>query len=151
MPYHQVMRFHAMAAKSPEKIIGNGSISGEVNLSCTVLAMVFATLWSLKMKKATKLKSAAQMTALTGERTFVETTVAMELAASWKPLMKSKAKARKMTMMRRVMERRRLSGLFHDDGLEYVGYVLAFVGGCFKSGEHLFDFYHLHGVLLVFK
>ena len=38
-----------------------------------------------KIKKATKLKKAAQKTAIRGERTRVETTVAIELAASWKP------------------------------------------------------------------
>ena len=36
---------------------------------------------------ATKLKNAAQITALPGDSTRVETTVAIELAASWKPLM----------------------------------------------------------------
>ena len=36
---------------------------------------------------AAKLKKAAQMTALPGVRTRVDTTVAIELAASWKPLM----------------------------------------------------------------
>ena len=38
-------------------------------------------------KAATKLKNAAQMTALPGESTRVETIVAIEFAASWKPLM----------------------------------------------------------------
>ena len=46
---------------------------------------------------ATKLKNAAQKTATPGERTRVETTVAMELALSWKPLMKSKISATTMT------------------------------------------------------
>src|SRR5207245_2026189 len=41
----------------------------------------------------TKLKNAAQTTARRGERTRVETTVAMLLAASWKPLRKSKLSA----------------------------------------------------------
>jgi len=40
-----------------------------------------------KPNAAAKLKNAAQMTALPGDSTRVETTVAMELAASWKPLM----------------------------------------------------------------
>src|SRR6185295_18438299 len=44
-------------------------------------------------KAATKLKNAAQITALPGESTRVETTVAIELAASCKPLMKSKTSA----------------------------------------------------------
>src|SRR5207247_10595366 len=44
---------------------------------------------------ATKLKKAAHTTAWSGVRTRVETTVAMEFAASWKPLMKSKTSATK--------------------------------------------------------
>ena len=36
---------------------------------------------------ATKLKNAAHITAWPGDSTRVETTVAIELAASWKPLM----------------------------------------------------------------
>ena len=40
-----------------------------------------------KVNAATKLKKAAQMTAWPGESTRVDTTVAIELAASWKPLM----------------------------------------------------------------
>ena len=40
-----------------------------------------------KANAATKLKNAAQITALPGESTRVDTTVAIELAASWKPLM----------------------------------------------------------------
>ena len=43
--------------------------------------IVFATSW-LKIKKATTLKKAAQMTAWRGEKTRVETAVAMEFAAS---------------------------------------------------------------------
>ena len=42
---------------------------------------------SPKPNAATKLKKAAQTTALPGESTRVDTTVAMEFAASWKPLM----------------------------------------------------------------
>ena len=40
-----------------------------------------------KKNAAAKLKNAAQMTALPGDSTRVETTVAIEFAASWKPLM----------------------------------------------------------------
>ena len=40
-----------------------------------------------KPKAAAKLKNAAQATALPGVSTRVETTVAIEFAASWKPLM----------------------------------------------------------------
>ena len=47
---------------------------------------VFATAVP-KVNAAMKLKNAAQTTALPGVSTRVETTVAIELAASWKPLM----------------------------------------------------------------
>src|SRR4029453_5636331 len=57
------------------------------------LPTVAATLrW--KSRKAMKLKNAAQRTAACGLSTRVETTVATELAASWKPLRKSKTRAR---------------------------------------------------------
>ena len=63
--------------------------------SITPLPMVFATCVP-STAKATKLKNAAQTTATRGDSTRVETTVAIELAASWKPLMKSNASARPM-------------------------------------------------------
>src|SRR4051812_8878498 len=56
--------------------------------------MVPATLVP-KRNAATKLKNAAQTTACPGVSTRVETTVAIELAASWNPLRKSKIRARK--------------------------------------------------------
>ena len=55
--------------------------------------MVLAT-FTPPPKAAMKLKNAAQSTAIPGESTRVETTVAIEFAASWKPLMKSKISAR---------------------------------------------------------
>jgi len=45
------------------------------------------------MNIATKLKNAAHKTAYFGERTRVETTVAMEFAESWNPFIASKASA----------------------------------------------------------
>jgi hypothetical protein len=48
-----------------------------------------------------KFQKAAQRTARKGVRTLVETTVAMELAASCQPLENSKARVRKMTTKRR--------------------------------------------------
>ena len=50
--------------------------------------MAFATA-IVEKNNAMKLKVAAQSTALNGVRTRVPTIVAMELAESWKPLMKS--------------------------------------------------------------
>ena len=56
------------------------------------LPMVLAT-FTPPPNAAMKLKKAAQATARFGDSTRVDTTVAMELAASWKPLMKSKMSA----------------------------------------------------------
>ena len=56
------------------------------------LPIVFATAW-LKKRKAMKLKKAAQTTASWGLRTRVDTTVAIELAASCSPFRKSNASA----------------------------------------------------------
>jgi hypothetical protein len=52
--------------------------------------------WAPKIRKATKLKNAAQATATCGRSTRVDTMVAMEFAASCRPLRKSNASA--MTM-----------------------------------------------------
>jgi hypothetical protein len=49
------------------------------------------------------LKNAAQATAFWGESTRVETTVAMELAASWKPFRKSNVSATTMMKIRRKL------------------------------------------------
>jgi hypothetical protein len=46
-----------------------------------------------KVNAATKFQNAAHATAANGESTRVDTTVAMEFAASWNPLMKSKISA----------------------------------------------------------
>ena len=54
--------------------------------------MVFATAVPNR-NTAMKLNPAAQTTAADGDKTRVDTTVAMEFAASWKPLMKSKHSA----------------------------------------------------------
>jgi fructose-specific phosphotransferase system IIC component len=70
-----------MVPMSPAKMTGTVSAAG----STTPVAMVAAT-WVPKIRNATKLKKAAQITAKRGVSTLVETTVAIELAASWKPL-----------------------------------------------------------------
>ncbi len=63
-------------------------ITDEVTIVMSTIPepMVLATAVP-KMNAATKLKKAAQTTALPGDSTRVDTTVAIELAASWKPLM----------------------------------------------------------------
>src|SRR2546425_11955034 len=82
------MMFQTMAPRSPARITHWSTTL----VSTTPLPTVVAT-WTPKPNAATKLKNAAHTTAWSGVRTRVETTVAIELAASWKPLMKSKTSA----------------------------------------------------------
>ena len=91
-PSHQVIRFQAMAPISPANTTLMSTMSSRTSPLPTVLATAVPT-----RNAATKLKNAAQMTATPGERTRVPTTVAIELALSWKPLMKSKASATSTT------------------------------------------------------
>ena len=70
-----------------------------------VFGTVVAATFVPKIMKATKLKNAAHTTACCGESTRVETTVAIELAASWKPLKKSNANAMAMMMTTQIVMR----------------------------------------------
>src|SRR5207248_170943 len=92
--------------------------------SCRIkpLPMVPATLVPNK-KAATKLKNAAQMTACVGESTRVETTVAIEFAASWNPLRKSKIRATKTMRKMRVIK----SAVLQDNPLQRIADILASV------------------------
>ena len=80
-----------IAPETPARI----SIGVITDGSTTPLPIVFAT-WTPNTRKAAKLKNAAHATAARGESTRVLTMVAIELAASWKPLMKSKTSATRM-------------------------------------------------------
>ena len=84
-PRYQVVMFQAMAPSTPAKTTNNRR-SGLTFSRCTRSPpTVFATRVP-KIKNAIRLKNAAHITARRGESTRVETTVAMELAASWNPL-----------------------------------------------------------------
>src|SRR5581483_1109225 len=78
-------------------------------------------------RNATKLKNAAQATAQRGLIAPVETMVAIELAATWKPLKKSKtsATATRKTTTSNVID---ISGVLEHDAFDDVGHVLAAVG-----------------------
>jgi hypothetical protein len=76
-------------------------ISAETMLRWMILLIVLATA-TPKPKAAIKLKNAANPTACLGVSTLVDTTVAIELAASWKPFVKSKAKATIIMMITRT-------------------------------------------------
>src|SRR3990167_5849994 len=92
------------------------------------------------MKMAMKLKKAAKTTACPGRRTPVDTTVAIEFAASWKPFMKSNTSAsatRKMMTQRATcmvaMIRPLGSGVLEDHALDEFGHVVTPVGDGFQQ------------------
>ncbi len=89
-----------MAPRSPARMTSGVTTS----MSIRPVPMVCATPVP-KIRKATKLKKAAQTTACRGDRTRVETMVAMEFAASCMPLVKSKARATAMIRMTKAAVR----------------------------------------------
>src|SRR5436190_20748707 len=81
-PITHVIRSQTIAPVRPQKMTAKVTTL----MSIIPLPIVCATAVP-KRNAAMKLKNAAQTTALPGESTRVDTTVAIEFAASWKPLM----------------------------------------------------------------
>src|SRR6266436_6940153 len=142
-PRMRVMVFQEMAPKSPAS-----NTCWFTSSMCTMpLPMVLATAVP-KTNAATKLKKAAQTTARKGVRTRVETTVAMELAASCQPFENSNASVREITKRRSEKLVIADQALFRDDAFNDVGDVFALVDGGFDDFENLFPFDDLDGILL---
>src|SRR5690349_21078614 len=117
MPNHQVIRFHVMAPMRPAKI----AVGVTTPASTIPLATVAATV--IEMKAPTKLRIAATPTATFGFSAPVAMVVAIALAVSWKPFVKSNTSATattRTTMMSSVTtdddmaERRYPIGLVHN-------------------------------------
>ena len=86
-PRYQVMRFHVIAPTRPARTMS----SVMTPWSTIPLAIVAAT--SKDTNAPRKFRIAALMTAVRGESARVETEVAIELAVSWNPFVKSKNNA----------------------------------------------------------
>src|SRR5215212_328574 len=141
-PSHQVRKFQLTAPVSPAKMTASLTTSGS-----TVLPTVLATpVWNTRT--AAKLKKAAQTTAMLGVRTLVETTVAIELAASWKPLVKSNTSASRTTA---TTESRARSGMLDDDRLHGVGDVLEVVEGLLELLDDVLPHEHVAGRVLALE
>src|SRR3954454_7237338 len=116
-PSHQVARFQAMAPMRPAK-----TTVVVIASACTMpLATVAAT--SSDTNAPTKFSTADIATALRGDIARVETDVAIALAVSWNPFVKSNASA-VTTTMTRIRSPDMGSGVLDDDALERVGHVL---------------------------
>ena len=90
MPKYQVIRFQAMA---PARAAST-TVCESVGSVTRPLPTVFATFWPAKAPSM--LKAAAMSSATRGDSARVEIEQAMALAESWKPLVKSKARATAM-------------------------------------------------------
>src|SRR2546421_11808893 len=161
------MVFQVMAPRRPAR----STFSSTISIRTIPLPMVLATAVP-KTKAAMKFQKAAQTTARKGVRTGVETTVAMELAASCQPFENSKVRVRKMTTRRREKldkrgnprgggeeglgsaitgwrsQRHRGSGGFQDDAFDDVGDVFALVDGGLDDFEDFFPLDDLDGIFL---
>src|SRR6266849_1170839 len=96
-PRMRVIRFQKMAPNKP----ASKTFWSTISMWTMPLPMVLATAVP-KTKAATKFQKAAQATARKGVSTRVETTVAMEVAASCQPFENSKTKVKPMTATRRA-------------------------------------------------
>src|SRR5215203_2802836 len=124
-----------------------------VSTSCrtTSLAIVLAT-WVLKIRNAAKLKNAAHATAYCGFSTRVDTTVAIEFAASWKPFMKSNASASAISSTstwKLIAARSPTLRPLEQDALDHVRDVLAAVGHALEQLVELLHLDDAHRIALV--
>src|SRR5690348_3312409 len=138
------MRSQRNAATSAAKMTALSTTSGTTIPLPTVVATA-----TPKPKAATKLKNAAHATAARGVSTRVETMVAIEFAASWKPFMKSKASATTMRRTRtsmRCASAARRSGVLERHALDHVGDVLAPIDGVFQVVVDLLPLHDVDGI-----
>ncbi|VVB87070.1 Uncharacterised protein [uncultured archaeon] len=96
-PIYQVIRSHITAPERAAKIRFTVTIFVSM-----IPVPIIAAIAVPKTRGPTRLKTAAIVTAFNGESTFVATTVAIALAESWNPLIKSNNRARRMVIMTKV-------------------------------------------------
>jgi hypothetical protein len=97
-PFHQVIRFQMMPPNSAHRI--TWELASTTLVLMMPVAMVAAT--AVPVNAPIRFITAASATAQPGARTLVATTVAMELAVSWKPLTNSNTSAARITIRTRV-------------------------------------------------
>ena len=92
MPRPQVMRFHTIAP-----ISAPNTTRGSTTSAATMPVPMVCATCRPKNRNAMKLKNAAQATAYCGRSTRVDTMVAIEFAASCRPLRKSNSSATRIS------------------------------------------------------
>src|SRR5512143_801361 len=135
-PMRMVMMFHRMAEINAEIMTTSVTAFG----STIPVPIVFAT--AVERKAPRMFMPAARTTAVIGDRTLVDTTVAMALAQSCHPFATSKNTAR-------IIIRIRISCIFEDDTFEYVGDVFRSVRGVFEQLVDVFPLDDVNGVIMI--
>src|SRR3990167_188474 len=133
-PRHQVIRFQMMAPTSAQ--ISTCEVTITTSVSTRPEAMVLAT--AVPRKAPIRFVTAASITACVGVSTLVATTVAIELAVSWKPLMNSNTNAVTMTSRSKVSTGL-LLGVLQHDLVHHVAGIAAAVDGFFQKLEQVFQ------------
>src|SRR5512143_3510285 len=120
-PRYQVNRFQKMAP------IRAARVRAWHPLTISAWTMPFPMVWAtlMPMNAPTRLSKAAMSTAVRGESTLVETIVAIALAESWAPLVKSKMSATATT----TASKRTDSGIFQHDPFDGLGQLPGAVEG----------------------
>src|SRR4051794_14454425 len=139
-PKYHVRRFHPIAPIRPANTI----VMVIAPESTIPLAIVAAT--ACEMKAPTKLRIAARPTAVRGGSARVENDVATTLAVSWKPFVKSNARAAPTTMTRIRSLSTGASGVLDDDALEDVGDCLGRIDRALEALVDVLPTDHDHGV-----
>src|SRR5688572_18131775 len=139
-PRHHVIRFQTIAPSSAQ--IRTCDVIATTSVSTRPDEIVFAT--AVPAKAPMRLVTAARITAWPGDRIFGATTVAIELAVSWKPLMNSKISANATTSNRSVnMRALRWSAVLQRDRIgDHAGFA-ATVDGFFQDLEEFLQQEHL--------
>src|SRR4029079_1219477 len=128
MPYHHVIRFQVIAA------ISDAATSSIVASSGGMMPLPTVEATAVPVSAPTTFMLAAISTARPGLRTRVATEVAIALAVSWKPLMKSNPTPSATMMISTI---RPELGIFDQDAFERMPDVLALVGGTFEQCVNL--------------
>src|SRR5690606_16580577 len=142
-PNHQVIRFQVMPPRSAHRI--SCEPTSTTPASIRPEAMVLAT--AVPASAPIRFMPAARPTACIGDSTLVATTVAIEFAVSWNPLMYSKVSATRMTTSTRVSMARASAVLQHDFVGHHAGLAAA-VDGLFEDLEEFLQQEHLARVEL---
>src|ERR1700676_3554269 len=128
----RVIMFQPMAPRRP----ASKTFWSTISMCTRPLPMVLATAVP-KTNAATKFQNAAHATARKGVRTRVETTVAMEFAASCQPFENSNASVSMMTARRRL-NGSTWSGALQHYAFYHIGDIFALVDGGLDDLKNLF-------------